>query len=191
MFSNKKIWPFWNTPHPLQGEGEGVVFERTGIAGVIINLYQDKGSEWVGESTPSYPTKMSIGNFGKDPDNYKLGGILAESILNLIFIFVILFGSIILRRIQNKITNDADETNLTPSDYWVMITNLPKDKTQEETKEYLEKVSPGIEIVYINYCYKIKEIVDISRKLMNFQNMKSYISLFYHIASCSIKFNYL
>ena len=152
-----------------------IMFIVVGIAGVVINVNKDKGSEWVGGSTPSYPTKMSIGNFGKDSDNYKLGGILAESILNLLFIFAILFGSIILRRIQNKVINDIDEANLTPSDYWVMITNLPKDKTQEETKEYLEKVSPGIEIVYINYCYKIKEIVDISRKLMNLQNMKSYI----------------
>lgn len=87
------------------------------IACVIINVNKNRGYEWVGGATATYPVKMSIGNFGKNSDNYKLGGILAEAILNLLFIFVILFGSIILRRIQNKVINDIDEGNLTPSDY--------------------------------------------------------------------------
>lgn len=146
-----------------------------GIAGVIINVNKNRGYEWVGGATASYPVKMSIGNFGTDPNNYKLGGILAEAILNLIFIFVILFGSIILRRIQNKVINDIDEGNLTPSDFCVMVTGLPLDKTQEEVKEYLKSVSPQVEIVDVNYCYKIKEIVDASRKVMLLQNTKSYL----------------
>ena len=145
------------------------------IACVTINVNKNRGYEWVGGATATYPVKMSIGNFGKNSDNYKLGGIFAEAILNLLFIFVILFGSIILRRIQNKVINDIDEGNLTPSDYWVMVTGLPLDKTQEEVSKYFKSISPGIEIVYVNYWYKIKEIVDASRKLMTLQNTMSYL----------------
>ena len=135
------------------------------IAGVTINAVRDRGYEWVGGATATFPVKMSIGNYGKSSSNYNEGGILAESILNLFLVVALLFGSIILRRIQNKAISQLNEENVTPSDFWVMITGIPLDKEDKDVIEYFKTIDPDIEIVYVNYWYKIKQIVKASRKI--------------------------
>lgn len=56
-----------------------------------------------------------------------------------------------------------------------MATNLPLNKTQDEVKTWLKEYFPDLEIVYINYCYNITEIVRVVRKLTNLMQMKGYL----------------
>jgi len=146
-----------------------------GIAGLTLNELQKRGDEWNGGDSPAIAVKMSIGNYGKSPGEYNKGGILTQTILNFIFIFVIILGSVLLRKLQNKVINEIDEKNLTPSDFCVMATGLPVNKTQDEVIAYLKEILPSIEVCYVNYCYDIKEIVTTARKLRNLNNVKSYI----------------
>lgn len=85
------------------------MFLIVGIAGIAINREKDRATQWdVGEN-PTYVVEMSIGNHGKSTHYYRRTPIIVELVLNIIFILVILLGSIILRRLQNKVINEIDE----------------------------------------------------------------------------------
>jgi len=153
-----------------------IMFAFVGIAGLIINTDQEKGAEWVGPGEEvAYIVEMSIGNHGALPEEYDDQSIVAEQILNFIFIFVIIIGSIILRHFQSKVINDIDEKNLTPSDFGVMVTNLPLNKTQDEVRDWLKTFFEDLDIVYINYCYDIGDIVKVVRRITKLQEMRSYV----------------
>lgn len=67
------------------------------------------------------------------------------------------------------------KNNLTPSDFGVMVTNLPVNKNQDEVKAWFSEFFPQMEIVYVNFCYNITRIVRVVRKLTNLQQIKSYL----------------
>jgi hypothetical protein len=162
----------------------GCMFLFVSIACMAINGQEDKGSEWVAGETTSFVVDTSIGNHGSLPDNYTTTGVTVMVVLNFIFIFCIIIGSIVLRKLQNKVINDIDEKNLTPSDFGVMATHLPLDKTPEEVKEWIIKTfkdrgdDQDLEVVYVNYAYDIKEIVTTIRKLTRLQQIKAYLNAF-------------
>lgn len=67
-----------------------------------------------------------------------------------------------------------DEEKVTPADFGVMLKNLPRNKTPDELKQWLSAVIPGIEIVYVNYCFNIRKMVKVVRKLTGLQQTKIY-----------------
>lgn len=70
--------------------------------------------------------------------------------------------------------NYVDEENITPADYGVMLKNLPRHKSPDELKVWLSSLIPGIEVVYVNYCYNIRNLVKVVRKLTALQQTKIY-----------------
>lgn len=127
------------------------MFLIVGIAGIAINREKDRATQWDAGENPTYVVEMSIGNHGKSTEYYRRSPIIIELVLNIIFILVILIGSIILRRLQNKVINEIDEKNLTPSDFGVMVTHLPVNKNEEEVKAWFREFFPQMEIVYVNF----------------------------------------
>jgi len=144
-----------------------------GIAGMSINLSKDRSGQWAAQT--SFIVKTSIGAHGALEKYYDREPVHVMESLNLIFIFVIIVGGLVLTYLQNKVVSDIDEKNLTPSDYGVMATNLPLNKTQEEVEEWLKTFFSDLEIVYVNYCYDIKDIVALVRRLSQLQQIKSYL----------------
>jgi hypothetical protein len=53
-----------------------------------------------------------------------------------------------------------DKKKITPSDYGIIVRNIPKDWTKKDLKEEIEKhfFQSEDKVVYINYCYKIDDI---------------------------------
>lgn len=157
------------------------MFLIVGIAGLAINTTKDRGSQWTDGEDVTFVVDMSIGNNGKHEDYYVRAPVTAMIILNVITIGLIIIGSIILRKLQNKVINDIDEKNLTPADFGVMATNLPLNKTQEEVKEWLKETfktrgdAEELDVVYVNYSYNIKDIVIIVRKLTRLQQIRAYL----------------
>lgn len=146
------------------------------IAGLSINTDAGREKEWLDAGEDStFVAGMSIGAHGKASENYEKEEVVWQQALNLVMIIVIIIGSIVLRQIQNKLVGEIDEKNVTPADFGVMVTNLPLNKTQDEVKEWLKGFYTDLDIVYVNYCYDIKEIVRIVRKLTRFQQMKSFL----------------
>ena len=70
---------------------------------------------------------------------------------------------VFMRRQLLKIEDKIDETMVTPSDYAIMVTNLPKNESEDEVKKYFKDILPECEIEYINYAYKIDKIVKLQR----------------------------
>ena len=120
-----------------------------GIAGISINVGKDKAEQWDRET--SFVVKTSIGNHGVLRDEYRKGSVTSQVVLNLILMILIFLGSIVLRYFQQKVISDIDEKNLTPSDFGVMVTGLPLNKTQEEVEEWFKGHFEDLEVVYVNY----------------------------------------
>ncbi|CAI2379579.1 unnamed protein product [Moneuplotes crassus] len=144
-----------------------------GIPCLVINFHQGRSSEW--DLNKSYIISTTIGNHGKIPDNYTKWRVQVQVILNFLFIFVIAIASIFLRKTQNTIIREVDEQNITPSDFGVMISNIPKDKHPSDLKKWLAEKVPGIEIVYVNYCYNITEMVKATRKQNSLCQIRAYL----------------
>ncbi|CAI2378511.1 unnamed protein product [Moneuplotes crassus] len=147
-----------------------------GIPCLIINLNQDGKKQW--DPNSSYIVSTTIGNNGNEPDNYIEWRVQVQAILNFLFIFVIGIASIFLRKSQNTIIREVDEQNITPSDFGIMISNIPKDKRPDELRKWLEAKVPGIEIVYVNYCYDITELVEVTRKHTSMVQIKAYLEAY-------------
>ncbi|CAI2378713.1 unnamed protein product [Moneuplotes crassus] len=147
-----------------------------GTPGLIINLNQEGRKEW--DPTSSYIVSTTIGNNGNESDNYTEWRVQIQVILNFLFIFVISIASIFLRESQNTIIREVDEQNITPSDFGVMISNIPKDKRPDELRKWLEAKVPEIEIMYVNYCYDITELVKVTRKLTSMLQVKAYLEAY-------------
>ncbi|CAI2369250.1 unnamed protein product [Moneuplotes crassus] len=146
-----------------------------GLPSLWINLRQKRRDEWSDSS--SYIISTSIGNHGNDPDEYTSFEVQIQLVQNLAFIFVIIFGSIFLRSSQNQIINEIDEMNITPADFGVMISNIPKDKKEEDLKDWIQlQLDKQVEIVYVSYCYDITQLVKITRKITKLQQAKAYVS---------------
>jgi phage shock protein PspC (stress-responsive transcriptional regulator) len=64
---------------------------------------------------------------------------------------------------------------ITPSDFGVFLTNLPQKEEADTVKAFLEENVEDVEISYVNYAYKIEDIVRESRKEMKLQNMKMFV----------------
>ena len=56
-----------------------------------------------------------------------------------------------------------------------MVTGIPLNKTQLEVIEYFKGFRPDLEVIYVNYCYDVKDIVREVRKLTDLQQKKAYL----------------
>ena len=59
--------------------------------------------------------------------------------LNIAGIAVLLFFTIFLRRNLKKMNREIDDKILSPSDYALMIHNIPLNMTEIQLKEYIEQ----------------------------------------------------
>jgi hypothetical protein len=80
-----------------------------------------------------------------------------------------IYGVIIRRHLVRK-KLQLDKNTITPSDYCLMAINLPREKNKEALKELLvehfeQEYKIKLDIVYINFVYKIDEMIDKTREL--------------------------
>ena len=147
-----------------------------GIAGVTINLGENKIKER--DEDASFVAETSIGNHGLSKDEYRKASVTLQIALNSVLLILIFLGSILLRYLQIKLINEIDEKNITPSDFGVMVTGLPKNHDQDSVSEWFKTHFEDLEIVYINYCYDINEMVTLARRLNNFNQIRSYLKAY-------------
>lgn len=62
-------------------------------------------------------------------------------------------------------TKKIDEKVISPGDFAIMVSNIPKSKSESEVKGWIQSLLPEAEIEEINFAYDIKEIVGKIRKL--------------------------
>jgi hypothetical protein len=100
-------------------------------------------------------------------------------LLNSLMILTIYILNMLFRLFQVRVIKKVDEGNLTPGDFAVMVSNIPKEKSKEDIKTWI-RCHQNAEICEINLCYDIKEAVDKLRKiskykaiLLNFDRFKN------------------
>ncbi|CAI2368147.1 unnamed protein product [Moneuplotes crassus] len=123
-----------------------------GLPCFIINLNQDGRREW--DPNSSYIVSTSIGNFGNEPDSYSKSIIILQICLNIVCIMFIFISSIFMRDYQNWMIREFDEKNITPSDFGIMISNIPKNKKEHQVRQWIkDHFEHDAEIITVNYCY--------------------------------------
>ena len=53
---------------------------------------------------------------------------------------------------------------MTPSDFTLYVKNIPKDKTEDEIKQFIEQRVPGAVVAKINLSYDIEKMTDLLRE---------------------------
>ena len=129
------------------------------LVGWILYSRQDHAEEWVGSEDAPFITYISIGSFGKDEDRYKSTEVNVMVLLNTLMILTIYILNMLFRPFQIRVIKKVDEMNITPGDFTVMMTNIPRDKNKEQISEWILDHAKDANIWEINICYDIKEAV--------------------------------
>ena len=95
----------------------------------------------------TYATQLSVGTMFRNPFNatYKLfyspdrnSNLFRADVvvyLNIIGVLYMLFHSITLRKLLVGMSIDLDRKEISPSDYAILVRNLPKDVSKEKLKD--------------------------------------------------------
>lgn len=67
----------------------------------------------------------------------------------------------------------VDEYNITPSDFAVNIKHLPRNKTKEDIKQWINTVMEDADIKEINLAYDISKVVQAIRRLNRLKTVKN------------------
>ena len=91
----------------------------------------------------------------KNYDSKFLGDLLIY--FNIAGIVYLVLHSIYLRKMLMTLNHELDANKETPSDYGVLIRNVPLGMSKEELKDYCLKKFPyeKVEVIYVNYLYDI------------------------------------
>jgi hypothetical protein len=109
-------------------------------------------------------------------------GIIAA--LNVIGIVAFMVYAFKIRKKLVELHDTLDSENITPSDYSLMVFNLPIDKSEDELKAIiLERfkdlvTSANLEIVYINYTYNIEDFINATDKLSTLYKHRGLVKLY-------------
>jgi hypothetical protein len=125
----------------------------------------------------TYATRLSVGTMFRNPFNAtytklfsadKNSNLFRADIvvyLNIIGVLYMLFHSVRLRQLLVGMSIELDRKEISPSDYAILIRNLPKDVSKEKLKEQVEKKFPEAKVAYVNLCYDITQMVEFNKKI--------------------------
>lgn len=133
-----------------------------GLPMTYIHLKKENGGEWVSDGETVFLTRFSLGNHGKGSEKYASNQeMYIILILNSCFLIVFVFLSYLLRSQQDSIIQGVDDKLITPSDFTIMVYNIPKDKTSDEFKRWLDDHHWSSDIISVSYCYDIRQMVSL------------------------------
>jgi hypothetical protein len=99
--------------------------------------------------------------------------------LNIIGVVYMLIHSIFLRRTLVRMSIELDKKTVTPSDFAVVVRNIPNTITEVELKAQIESNFKKMEVKvqYINYCHDITEVIQLDQRLKELGKEKSWYKL--------------
>ena len=152
------------------------------------NLAPPKGFSYnntnVTNTGTTYATRLSVGTlfrnpfnatylkyFSANPDSNLFRADLVVY-LNIIGILYMLIHSIILRRNLVIMSIELDRKEISPSDFAILVRNLPKDVSKEKLKEQIEQKFPEAKVAYVNLCYDITQMVEFNKTVQDLSKMR-------------------
>jgi len=85
--------------------------------------------------------------------------------LNIVGALYTLFHSIVLRRLLVRMTIDLDKKEVSPSDFAIVVRNLPKGVTKDDLKSQIEAKFTNVIVSYVNLCYDITTMIELNKKI--------------------------
>ena len=75
---------------------------------------------------------------------------------------------------------EIDREAVSPSDYAVLVRNLPHDMTKEKVGELFESKfqQSNLKVVYVNMCYDIEEIMVLNSTMKELMKQRGFYKLF-------------
>lgn len=135
------------------------------IPSTIIYNLEGRVDEWETDNDKNSPSSLfSLGNFGKDSKHYETLELNMIILLNSLMIFLFYISFLLLRNHQSRVIKKVDEDNLTPGDFAIMVSNIPKEKTEKDLKAWLQTHLYNAEIMNINFAYDIRSVISKIRK---------------------------
>lgn len=137
----------------------------------------------------AYVSKLSIGTVFKSKINKaQIWSFNPENAItqadflmyfNMLGIIILLIHSICLRKQLVKMAHSLDERQVSPSDFALLVRNIPKDMTKEKLKELVEsRFSTGtVKVAYINLCYDIQDMVKLNGIITELVKQKGFYKL--------------
>jgi hypothetical protein len=147
------------------------MFLFVGCWTMIVNILADRGGEWADDKKANIFTKTSLGNHGKKEENYESAEVTVQPFFHLGVIVLNLMFCIYIRIKILRTDRKLDEQTIKPSDFWVMISNIPKETTLIELDEYLKETFQATKIEKVIFSYEIYEIVENIRKKQKLKNL--------------------
>ncbi|CAK77359.1 unnamed protein product (macronuclear) [Paramecium tetraurelia] len=158
----------------------GVLFLTSGQYQLVSNLTSNDCEDLVVQVQHQYKEVQKQDSWKEQVHNYCLNDWIARSSLankrfqtiltqlphyfnfsSVIFILVIIF---FFRKSQLIIDNDCDIKENTPSDYTLIVKDIPKDCKQQQLKEFFEKKFE-VEVMEIDYIFYANTLKDMELEL--------------------------
>ncbi|CAI2382738.1 unnamed protein product [Moneuplotes crassus] len=160
-----------------------VIYFVLGVMGSTFSLrliLQSEGSagDFNNAKDVSFLSRISLGEFGKYPSSSDKDNIGSISNLYLFLILLISVGIIGYKLYQNQTIKKKSKNHTKASDFGVIATNLTKDTSKDQIKNWLMKQNSHYEIVYIEMCKDIKDPVKITKRIDKLKNRKRAFELY-------------
>ena len=115
---------------------------------------------------------LTLGSHGKAPEESDTGSsmdliVTSHSILILV-LMLLFFCFNIFQMYQMKV---LDESQITPSDFTVLVNNIPIDKSEEEVKEYVTQKLGYDDVKEVIFCYNISRVIKLIRSMKKAQQV--------------------
>ena len=142
-----------------------ISFGTSGVYGLVTNFLGNYCQTDL-NFTSDFICKSSLMNKLDSLDALK-----QQSSANFLALMLMLIAIEYFRRSQRIIARDCQAKVPIPSQYSLMITNLPKDCTKEDIEQFLQEKKPFDEDIQIHYIYMVSNIETYAKNLEKKQKL--------------------
>ena len=143
------------------------------IPATIIYSRENKAKQWKDTDDALWPIDLTLGNYGTDDNRYEDSSLNTVIILGIVTIVILYIMNFFFQNFQINIVNKIDEVNVTPGDFTVTVSSLPRDKNKEQIHNWMSSRLDNLEIKEINLAYDISTVVAKIRKLDKLKQIKN------------------
>lgn len=138
----------------------------------------------------SYAARLSVGTMFRNPYNATFNVLWSSDtksnltradvivFLQILGVVYMLAHSIYLRKLLVGLSLELDKKEISPSDFAVVVRNIPRTMGRDGLKQEIEKLVPGSKVQYVNLCYNIDKIVELDKKIKELSKQRGFYKLY-------------
>ena len=126
-----------------------------------VNITNNRDLSWLWDM--SYEVLDRREEINREKNKEDLGSTVDFNLLHFLHEITIIVINLISFVICYNLTKEVDAYNLTPEDFTLIVSYVPKEMNESELKEYL-KVNDNINILEVNKTYKLNQFYVLKQK---------------------------